>query len=116
MAVQLSRRQFGVVVGGALAASLAACESRGNESSDFGDGAPISAQSMGYTVNVNKSGAPGHVFFVSGMNAANPGGAGPGSLQTPAILVIAEKAVKLVWTHVVPAVHLAHVHSRQEDG
>lgn len=114
MSSEISRRQFGVTAGAVLAVGLAGCGSSDDKpagqpgqsgpssapSTPPGPGArpPVSAQSLGYAVNVNKpAGAPGYVFFVSGTTAANPG-ADPG----PSILVIADKAGKVVWQRELP--------------
>ncbi|MDT5136077.1 MAG: hypothetical protein QOD58_339 [Mycobacterium sp.] len=110
MSSELSRRHFGVgaVLAGGVAVGLGACGSHDGQDSDGtkpsgppsspGPGAEVSAQTLGYTVNVNKPGAPGYVFFVSGSTAASPGAG-----SRPAILVIADKTGKVVWQRELPA-------------
>lgn len=106
MAGGLSRRRLGVATGAILATAAAACGSRDSEHNTEpssrppgppGPGAPVSAQSLGYTVDVNRAGAPGYVFFVSGTTAANPGAA-----AQPTVLVVAEKTGKVVWQRELP--------------
>ncbi|GAB3023504.1 arylsulfotransferase family protein [Mycobacterium bourgelatii] len=108
MTAEITRRQFGVAVA-ALAAGLAGCGSRDKTTGQSGPssappqppggvGAPVTAQSLGYTVNVNKpGGAPGYIFLVSGTTAANPGADAGKS-----ILVIVDKAGKVVWQRELP--------------
>ncbi|SOJ57970.1 hypothetical protein MSIMFB_05452 [Mycobacterium simulans] len=105
----LSRRRFGIAAGAFVTAGaaggVAGCGSRDNKPATQTSGASpaasateVSAQSLGYSVNVNKPGAPGYIFFVSGMTAANPGTA-----SRPAILVVADRTGKVVWQRQTPA-------------
>lgn len=97
MAGGISRRQFGVMTGVALTAAAAACGTRASKPA-----APPStaAPSSGYSVKVNNPrGAPGYVFYVSGTTAANPAGGTPKA----AVLVIADKAGRVVWQRELPA-------------
>lgn len=97
MAGGISRRQFGVMTGVALTAAAAACGTR-----DSKPAAPpsTSAPSSGYSVKVNNPrGAPGYVFYVSGTTAANPAGGTPKA----SVLVIADKAGRVVWQRELPA-------------
>lgn len=62
---------------------------------------------MGYTVKVNKpGGAPGYIFFAFGANAANAATptplTGPAAGASPSVLVIADKAGKVVWEREMP--------------
>jgi hypothetical protein len=108
MSSGISRRQLGVAAGAMLAAGVPGCGSRDARPAASPSvvsphppmpGAEVSAQSLGYTVNVNKpGGAPGYVFFVAGTTAANPGG-GPAHAV---MLVIADKTGKVVWQRELP--------------
>ncbi|WP_238305200.1 MULTISPECIES: arylsulfotransferase family protein [Mycobacterium] len=101
----ISRRRFGMLAGGALAATAVACSSTDHKPAPNAPSPPpppgnnaVSAQSLGYTVNVDKpGGAPGYVFFVSGTSAANPTAGGGVS-----VLVIADKAGRVVWQRELP--------------
>ncbi|MHA7648885.1 arylsulfotransferase family protein [Mycobacterium sp. ML4] len=100
---RISRRQLGVAAGAALAAGAAACGSHDNPPktpATPSSGTEVSAQSLGYTVNVDKpGGGAGYVFFVSGTTAARAvGGEG-----RPAILVVCDKSGKVVWQRELPA-------------
>ncbi len=98
MAGGISRRQFGVAAGGALAGGVAACGTRDTKPATP-TSAPASAPPLGYTVNVNDpDGGPGYVFFVSGTTAANPAAG-----SRAAILVIADKSGRVVWQRELPA-------------
>ncbi|CAM4408632.1 Arylsulfotransferase (ASST) [Mycobacterium basiliense] len=98
--MRISRRQFGAAAGGVLVGGLAAaCGSHESTSATSSPIAGVSAQSLGYTVNVNgPRGAPGHVFFVYGTTAANPG-----IDSRPSVLVISDRAGNLVWQRELPA-------------
>lgn len=84
----------------ALAIGLTACGSRAGKTGSAADAADteVTAETLGYTVNVNKAGGgPGYLFFVSGTTAANPG-----NTARPAVLVIADRAGKVVWQRQLP--------------
>jgi Arylsulfotransferase (ASST) len=99
---RLSRRQFGVVMGAVLASSLTGCGC--SDAGDGGEQAWVSAQSLGYTVNVNKpGGAPGYLFFVAGASAADVTATSTGADERPAVLVIADRSGRLVWQRELPA-------------
>jgi hypothetical protein len=106
---EISRRRFGVgagaVLAGGVAVGLGSCGSHAATDTKLAEpssaptpGTVVSAQSLGYTVNVNKPGAPGYVFFVAGSTAASPGAG-----SRPAILVIADKSGNIVWQRELPA-------------
>ncbi|OBK30169.1 hypothetical protein A5634_16815 [Mycobacterium asiaticum] len=106
MASGVSRRQVGLATGALLAAGITGCGSSDGKSvpppsaaapPPGGARPAVSAQSLGYTVNVNNGGAPGYVFFVSGTTAANPGADSHAS-----VLVIADKSGKIVWQRELP--------------
>ena len=106
MSSEISRRRFGVgaVLAGGVAVGLGACGTHDTDGAEPPTpavaplpGAVVSAQSLGYTVNVNKPGAPGYVFFVAGSTAASPGAG-----SRPAILVIADKTGNVIWQRELP--------------
>ncbi|VAZ87238.1 hypothetical protein LAUMK21_00006 [Mycobacterium pseudokansasii] len=96
--LRISRRQLGAAMSAILAGGLIAVGTREHKSAN--SAAPtVSAQSLGYTVNVNKpGGAPGYVFFVSGTTAAHLGAG-----SRPCVLVVADKAGHVVWQRQLPA-------------
>lgn len=108
MANGISRRQLGLTTGAVLAAGLAACgaddtrgapETKPAPGTKPPPGAEISAQTIGYTVNVDKpGGGPGLVFFVAGTTAADPSVGGQ-----PSVLVVADRRGRVVWQRELPA-------------
>ncbi|KAA1250970.1 hypothetical protein F0Q45_06730 [Mycobacterium simiae] len=96
----ISRRQLGAAAAGAvLLGNAVACGKPDRKTATTPPSAAVvSPQSLGYSINVNKGGAPGYVFFVSGTAAAH---LGPES--RPCVLVIADKAGNVVWQRELPA-------------